>query len=124
MEYVKYAEIRDLKGLKDNQVANISGICRSTFSDWKAGRSTPKVDKLDKIALALGYPDYKCLDNAVNGITLLDKALANLPTPTTMTLTKEEKKLIEKWRNADRQSKLMVLRILSFANQGGDISID
>lgn len=54
MTYEEYAKIRDEKGMTDYKVAKLSGIGRSTFSDWKAGRSTPKTDKLMKISEALG----------------------------------------------------------------------
>ena len=52
--YERYCEIRDRKGLKDAHVAEQSGIGRSTFSDWKSGRSEPKREKLEKIADVLG----------------------------------------------------------------------
>lgn len=52
--YEKYAEIRDREGLNDHQVAKASGVTRSTFTEWKHGRSKPKADKLVKIAAALG----------------------------------------------------------------------
>lgn len=51
--YTKYAVIRDLKGLNDNKVATAAGIPRSTFTDWKSGRSKPKLEKLSKIANVL-----------------------------------------------------------------------
>lgn len=41
------------------KVAKDTGISYSTFSDWKAGRSTPKQDKLKKIADYFGVSlDY------------------------------------------------------------------
>lgn len=52
--YEKYVGLRDSKGAKDADVANATGIERSTFSDWKAGRSAPKVEKLCKIAEFFG----------------------------------------------------------------------
>ncbi|SHM96129.1 DNA-binding transcriptional regulator, XRE-family HTH domain [Anaerosporobacter mobilis DSM 15930] len=52
--YENYCKLRDLKGLKDSDVARISGITKSTFSDWKNGRSNPKNEKLKKIADCLG----------------------------------------------------------------------
>lgn len=52
--YEKYAKLRDRLGLLDTDVAKATGIGRSTFSDWKSGRSVPKNDKLQKIADALG----------------------------------------------------------------------
>ena len=48
--YEIYCSLRDKRGLTDYQVAKATGIGRSTFSDWKSGRSTPKRDKLQKIA--------------------------------------------------------------------------
>lgn len=52
--YERYCMIRDSKGLKDSHVANGTQIGKSTFSDWKSGRSTPKDEKLQKIADYLG----------------------------------------------------------------------
>ena len=48
--YEKYAEIRDSKGYTDGKVAQLCGFGRSTFTDWKSGRSMPKIDKMQKIA--------------------------------------------------------------------------
>lgn len=48
--YSKYVKLRNDKGITDYRVAIDTGIRRSTFSDWKSGRSTPKQDKLQKIA--------------------------------------------------------------------------
>ena len=44
--YKKYVELRDTKGDTDYKVAVDTGITKSTFSDWKNGRSKPKFDKL------------------------------------------------------------------------------
>lgn len=52
--YDRYCKIRDSKGLKDSQVAAGTGIGKSTFSDWKSGRSVPKDEKMKKIANFLG----------------------------------------------------------------------
>lgn len=48
--YERYCMARDSKGLKDANVALGTKIGKSTFSDWKSGRSVPKSDKLLKIA--------------------------------------------------------------------------
>lgn len=57
--YERYCMIRDSKGLKDSNVATLANIGKSTFSDWKSGRSTPKQEKLSRIANALGVTlDY------------------------------------------------------------------
>lgn len=48
--YSLYAKLRDDRSFNDAQVAEKTGIGRSTFSDWKIGRSAPKIEKLMKIA--------------------------------------------------------------------------
>lgn len=52
--YEKYIALRDAKGVTDYAVAKATGIGVSTFSDWKSGRSKPKVEKLVKIAEYFG----------------------------------------------------------------------
>ena len=48
--YEIYCKLRDEKGLKDADIVKATGITKSTFSDWKNGRSKPKSEKLQKIA--------------------------------------------------------------------------
>ena len=48
--YEKYETLRDEKGITDYRVAADTGITKSTFTDWKSGRSKPKVDKLKILA--------------------------------------------------------------------------
>lgn len=52
--YEKYCELRDSKKVTDIEVAEKTGITKSTFSDWKSGRSKPGVEKLYKIAQFFG----------------------------------------------------------------------
>lgn len=57
--YKKYVELRDSNGLTDYKVALDTGITKSTFTDWKKGRSKPKLEKLAKIAEYFGVTvDY------------------------------------------------------------------
>ena len=52
--YEIYCKLRDAMGVKDADVAKATGITKSTFSDWKNGRSNPKDAKLSKIAEYFG----------------------------------------------------------------------
>ena len=52
--YELYAEVRDSLGMTDYAVAKKANIGKSTFSDWKSGRSCPKSDKMERIASAMG----------------------------------------------------------------------
>lgn len=51
--YERYCKLRDSKGLNDSEVAKYGGFPKSTFSDWKKGKSCPKLFKLIKIAECL-----------------------------------------------------------------------
>lgn len=52
--YERYVKLRNQKGVSDYRVAKDTGIPKSTFSDWKSGRSKPKIAKLKILA---GYFD-------------------------------------------------------------------
>ena len=57
--YKRYVELRDNKGVTDYKVSLETGIPKSTFSEWKAGRSNPKIEKMKKIADYFGVTvDY------------------------------------------------------------------
>lgn len=50
MDYHAFERLLELHGNTVYQVSKATGISASTFSDWKNGRSTPKADKLTRIA--------------------------------------------------------------------------
>ena len=50
MSYVNFEQLLAERGTTTYKVAKDTGISNSTFSDWKSGRSTPKLDKMQKIA--------------------------------------------------------------------------
>ena len=50
MEFSQFEKLLRSHGVTVYQVAKATGIAASTFSDWKSGRSTPKADKLARIA--------------------------------------------------------------------------
>lgn len=52
--YSIYQKLLDEKGLKNADIARATDISNMTLSDWKNGKSTPKQDKLMKIADFLG----------------------------------------------------------------------
>lgn len=57
--YKRYVQLRDERGVTDYRVAVETGITKSTFTDWKSGRSAPKIEKLKLIADFFGVPvDY------------------------------------------------------------------
>ena len=48
--YEKFAELLDKNNKTAYQVSKETGIAQSVLSDWKTGRSKPKVDKLKVLA--------------------------------------------------------------------------
>lgn len=57
--YEKYVILRDARGLKDADVARKAEIQQSIFSDWKRGKSMPKMENMVKIADALEMDYYE-----------------------------------------------------------------
>lgn len=57
--YERYVELLNEKGVKNIDVSRATGIPASTFSDWKKGKSSPKREKLEKLAEFFGVePDW------------------------------------------------------------------
>ena len=48
--YEKFAELLDKTNKTAYQVSKDTGIAQSVISDWKRGRSNPKIDKLKILA--------------------------------------------------------------------------
>ena len=48
--YEIYQKLLDSRNLKNADISRATGISNMTLSDWKRGKSTPKQDKLQKIA--------------------------------------------------------------------------
>lgn len=53
--YEKFERLLKERNLTSYKVSLDTGIAQSTLSDWKSGRSKPKVDKLKILA------DYFCV---------------------------------------------------------------
>lgn len=48
--YKKFEKLLQARGCSSYRVAKDLGFATTVFSDWKSGKSQPKVDKLMKIA--------------------------------------------------------------------------
>lgn len=60
--YLRFLSLLEERGITSYKVAKETGISQVTLSDWKNGRSTPKVDKLQKIANYFEVPITYFLD--------------------------------------------------------------
>ena len=54
--YEIFSELLQKYGVTPYKVSKETGVSQSTLSDWKRGISTPKPDKLQKIADYFGVP--------------------------------------------------------------------
>ena len=50
MDYSVFDSLLKAHKVSAYQISKATGISASTFADWKSGRSTPKADKLARIA--------------------------------------------------------------------------
>ena len=73
--YLKYEFQRMKAGLTNAEVASLTGLSQSTFSYWKSGKRSPKLDTLAKIASALGC-DVKDLIGGYEKLGVYDKERA------------------------------------------------
>lgn len=62
ISYEKFQTLLQQRNLKAVDVARGTGIYSGKLSDWKKGRYTPKLDKLQKIADYFGVPVTYFLD--------------------------------------------------------------
>lgn len=57
--YERYEALLVTNNMTSYEVAKRTGIAQSTLSEWKTGRSEPKVDKMIQIAEVFNVPlDY------------------------------------------------------------------
>lgn len=54
--YEKFAQLLAVHGITANTVAKAAHVNASTFTDWKQGKSQPKLEKLQKIADYFNVP--------------------------------------------------------------------
>lgn len=54
--YKKYLALLDKTHKTSYQVSKDTGIAQSVLSDWKRGRSNPKINKLKKLADYFNVP--------------------------------------------------------------------
>lgn len=66
--YNKYEELLKKTGKTSYQVSKDTGIGENTLSQWKTGRSNPKIDKLMILADYFGVPVTYFLEDATESV--------------------------------------------------------
>lgn len=90
--YEIYCKLRDERGIRDSDVVKATGITKSTFSDWKSGRSKPKSEKLQKIADFFGVS----VDYLTTGTEPAEKSGSDLTARDERDITKDLDSLMAK----------------------------
>lgn len=118
--YERYIAIRDSKHMKDADIAKSAGIPQSTFSDWKKGKSMPKVDKLLRIAEALEVAYTELVGNYGK------YSILNPDRKERITIAAKEKEfyqeLIDLYRNATPDAQTSVMTLLKNSQKEGSAS--
>lgn len=116
--YTIYCKLRDEKNLKDSDVSKATGITKSTFSDWKKGRSKPKLEKLQLIADFFGVSvDYLMGNELLKPLTLADAIYLNsIKDEKTLTAFSERDRLLyeatERLEEYSEKDLLLILQML------------
>ena len=119
IDYEKYAVLRDSKGLKDSDVAKRAGLYQSVFSDWKKKKSAPKLDKMQKIAEALGM-EYSEFVGPVGKFSALNPNRPELK-PSQKDLLND--KLLQLYHNATPDAQKSVMTLLENSQKDASKSL-
>ena len=76
MDYTRFEALLHAHNTTVYRVSKATGIAPSTFSDWKSGRSTPKADKLRRIADHFGISTDSLLGSEIGEQTDLSGYLS------------------------------------------------
>ncbi len=66
IDYSKFERLLSIKGVTASEVSKATRVSRSALTDWKMGRYTPKLDKIQKIADYFGVAMSYFIDDDSN----------------------------------------------------------
>lgn len=110
--YENYCKIRDSKALKDSDVSKGANVSKSTFSDWKSGRSLPGRDKILRISKFLEVSVEELL-----GSEIYEYDKRSNTWDYTLNISKKEQILFEKVMSDSDLSK----RLIAYAKKLAEI---
>lgn len=61
---MKIREFRSVRGLRQEDLAEATGVTQAAVSEWESGKSRPATDKLVKLAAVLGVTVDALLSDA------------------------------------------------------------
>lgn len=110
--YEIYERLRKEKGLSNADVGRATGISTATLSQWKSGKYTPKMDKLEKIASFLSVPVEYLITGKLSSIDCEASKIAQY------VIENETTRLImEGVQGLDEKERAWVLEAIRFINK-------
>ena len=106
-------EARTAAGLTQEQLAKkVAGVSASDISKAERGEKDLTQEQLKAIAKATGVTQKSLLDAAKGGSSSSSSSSSSSKSGSSMKLSAEEKKLVEAYRKADKDTKEKVLKLL------------
>lgn len=106
--YEKYVILRDARNMNDADVSKKAGLQQSIFSDWKKGKSKPKMENMVKIADALEIDYYEFM----GPVGKYSSYRTDKPIPTHTEQDVFDKELLRLFHNATSAAQQSVMILL------------
>lgn len=116
--YETYCDLRNAKGLKDVEVARKAGLPPSIFSEWKKGKSTPKIDKMEKIANALEMDYFEF----IGPVGKFSSYNPKTPKRQNIKMDPEDMELIKLFHGATKDAQTSVITLLKNSQKNSELS--
>ena len=114
-------EARTAAGLTQEQLAKkVAGVSASDISKAERGEKDLTQEQLKAIAKATGVTQKSLLDAAKGGSSSSSSSSSSSKSGSSMKLSAEEKKLVEAYRKADKDTKEKVLKLLGESDSDSD----
>lgn len=114
-------EARTAAGLTQEQLAKkVAGVSASDISKAERGEKDLTQEQLKAIAKATGVTQKSLLDAAKGGSSSSSSSSSSSKSGSSMKLSAEEKKLVEAYRKADKDTKEKVLKLLGESDSESD----
>lgn len=97
--------LMDMKNVNRKDIATVLGISYFTVSDWVNGKKYPRMDKVELLANYFG----------VLKSDLIEMESDNTPSSQTLTITEEEKMMLELFRKIPEDKQQMVIQMVKVA---------
>jgi transcriptional regulator with XRE-family HTH domain len=101
--YNKFVQLLQEKGLTPYAIAKATGVSNSTLSDWKNGKSVPKLDKMQLIATFLNVSTDYLLGKDISQTQAFARRLKEETEKFNLQFSAEEQNILNKLRQLNNR---------------------